>query len=72
MMLKFREDKIQRMESLLGGLISADDYLLNENKALLEEIQLLQASIHKNPEVTRFARENIKLLEQVRQYVFLH
>ncbi|KAL7118896.1 hypothetical protein ACP275_02G029800 [Erythranthe tilingii] len=72
MMLKFREDKIQRMESLLGGLMSADDYLLNENKTLSEEIQLLRASIHKNPEVTRFARENIKLLEQVRRYEDLY
>ncbi|EYU37720.1 hypothetical protein MIMGU_mgv1a000013mg [Erythranthe guttata] len=72
MMLKFREDKIQRMESLLGGLMSADDYLLNENKTLSEEIQLLRESIHKNPEVTRFARENIKLLEQVRRYEDLY
>ncbi|XP_052194542.1 kinesin-like protein KIN-12D [Diospyros lotus] len=68
MMLKFREDKIQRMESLVGGLLSADTYLLEENSALSEEIQLLQAKIDKNPEVTRFALENIRLLEQVRRY----
>ncbi|KAH6772638.1 hypothetical protein C2S51_011042 [Perilla frutescens var. frutescens] len=68
MMLKFREDKIQRMESLLGGLMSADDYLREENNALSEEIQLLRSRVDKNPEVTRFAAENIRLLDQVRRF----
>lgn len=71
MMLKFREDKIQRMESLLGGLMSADDYLVEENSALSEEIQVLRSKIDKNPEVTRFAAENIRLLNDVRRYVLL-
>lgn len=68
MMLKFREDKIQRMESLVGGLMPADAYLLEENSALTEEIQLLQAKVDRNPEVTRFALENIRLLEQLRRF----
>ncbi|XP_059645790.1 kinesin-like protein KIN-12F, partial [Cornus florida] len=68
MMLKFREDKIQRMESLVSGLIPADAYLLEENGALSEEIQLLRAKLDRNPEVTRFALENIRLLEQIRRY----
>ncbi|KAA8545899.1 hypothetical protein F0562_020650 [Nyssa sinensis] len=68
MMLKFREDKIQRMESLLGGLIPADAYLMEENGALSEEIQLLRAKVDRNPEVTRFALENIRLLEQLRRF----
>ncbi|XAR72869.1 Plus-end-directed kinesin ATPase [Bertholletia excelsa] len=68
MMLKFREDKIQRMESLVGGLKSADEYLREENKGLSEEIQLLQAKVDRNPEVTRFALENIRLLEQLRRF----
>lgn len=67
MMLKFREDKIQRMESLLGGSIPAETYLLDENKGLYEEIQLLRAKIDRNPEVTRFALENIRLLDQLRR-----
>ncbi|KAK1358771.1 kinesin-like protein KIN-12D [Heracleum sosnowskyi] len=68
MMLKFREEKIQRMEILLGGLMPADTYLVEENKALFEEIQQLRAKVDKNPEVTRFALENIRLLEQLRRY----
>lgn len=66
MMLKFREDKIKRLEMLLDGLISADTFYLEENSALREESQLLQAKIERNPEVTRFAMENIRLLEQIR------
>ncbi|KAF8085043.1 hypothetical protein N665_0685s0035 [Sinapis alba] len=68
MMLRFREDKIQRMESLVGDHITADSYLLEENSVLSEEIQLLQAKIDKNPELTRFALENIRLLDQLRRF----
>ncbi|KAK8518820.1 hypothetical protein V6N12_012061 [Hibiscus sabdariffa] len=68
MMLRFREDKIHRMESLVRGSLPADSFLLEENKALSEEIQLLQAKVDKNPEVTRFALENIRLLDQLRRY----
>ncbi|XVE93307.1 hypothetical protein REPUB_Repub01dG0180300 [Reevesia pubescens] len=68
MMLRFREDKIQRMESLVRGSLPADSFLFEENKALYEEIQLLQAKVDKNPEVTRFALENIRLLDQLRRF----
>ncbi|KAL1548256.1 kinesin-like protein KIN-12E isoform X4 [Salvia divinorum] len=68
MMLKFREDKIKRLELLSDGLTSADEYYLDENSTLREENQLLQAKIEKNPEVIRFAMENIRLLEQIRLF----
>ncbi|XP_073006055.1 kinesin-like protein KIN-12F isoform X2 [Typha latifolia] len=68
MMLKFREDKIHRMETLLDGEMPKDVYLLEENKALTEEIQLLHARVDRNPEVTRFALENIRLLDQLRRF----
>ncbi|KAD4179211.1 hypothetical protein E3N88_27802 [Mikania micrantha] len=68
MMLKFREDKIQRLESALSGSIPADSYLLEENNMLNEEIQMLRAKVDRNPEVTRFALENIRLLEQLRRF----
>lgn len=68
MMLKFREERIQRMESLVNGLIPADGYLLEENSALTEEIQLLHSKVDRNPEVTRFACENIRLLEELRRF----
>lgn len=68
MMLRFREDKIQRMESLINGLMPSENYLLEENIALSEEIQLLVAKVDRNPEVTRFALENIRLLDQLRRF----
>ncbi|CAN8258819.1 unnamed protein product [Cochlearia groenlandica] len=68
MMLRFREDKIQRLESLRGNHISADSFLQEENNMLSEEIKLLQAKIDKNPELTRFALENIRLLDQLRRF----
>lgn len=65
MMLKFREEKIKQLESLVNGSLSAEKYLMEEIKVLKEEIQLLQARIDRNPELTRFALENIRLLEQL-------
>ncbi|KAK9289237.1 hypothetical protein L1049_017711 [Liquidambar formosana] len=68
MMLRFREEKIKRLELLADGSVSAEKYLMEENNALLEEIQLLQARIDRNPELTRFALENIRLIEQLRLF----
>ncbi|CAL9098669.1 unnamed protein product [Musa textilis] len=68
MMLKFREDKIRRMENLLEGQMPVDSYLMEEKLALSEEVQLLRARVDKNPEVTRFALENIRLLDQLRRF----
>ncbi|XVF38949.1 hypothetical protein REPUB_Repub20aG0147000 [Reevesia pubescens] len=65
MMLRFREEKIKNLESLATGLVSTEEYLMEENRALKEEIQLLQRKIDRNPELTRFALENIRLLEQL-------
>ncbi|KAI3753210.1 hypothetical protein L2E82_25256 [Cichorium intybus] len=68
MMLKFREDKIQRMENLLAGSLTVDFYLLQENKMVNEENKILRGKVDRNPEVTRFAVENIRLLEQLRRF----
>lgn len=67
MMLKFREDKIHRMESLVEGLMPSETYLVEEKSSLAEEIQLLQSRVDRHPEVTRFALENIRLLDQLRR-----
>ncbi|KAF6172213.1 hypothetical protein GIB67_024835 [Kingdonia uniflora] len=66
MILKFREEKIKRLELLANGVVCADVYLTEENNALSKEIHLLHTRIDRNPELTRFALENIKLLEQLR------
>ncbi|XP_057475426.1 kinesin-like protein KIN-12C isoform X2 [Actinidia eriantha] len=68
MILRFREEKIKRLELFADGLISADKYLMEENKTLKEEIHLLQERIDRNPELTRFALENMRLLDQIRLF----
>ncbi|XP_078442016.1 phragmoplast orienting kinesin 2 [Wolffia australiana] len=68
MMLKFREDKIHRMESLVERLTTPESYLREENISLAEEIRLLQSKVDRHPEVTRFALENIRLLDQLRRF----
>ncbi|KAH8952526.1 hypothetical protein BDL97_09G089500 [Sphagnum fallax] len=67
MMLRFREDKIKRLESVANGFLSADAFLVQEKNALVEELQLVQGRLDRNPELTRFAMENICLLEQLRR-----
>lgn len=47
MMLRFREDKICRLESQAIGSITADQFLQEDNKALSDEIQLLRAKLIK-------------------------
>ena len=67
MMLRFREDKIKRLESTLEGKLSSDSYRSDENQTLKEELQLLRARLDKNPELTRFAIENIRLMDQLQR-----
>ncbi|RLM99326.1 phragmoplast orienting kinesin 2 [Panicum miliaceum] len=67
MMLKFRDEKIHRMDALVNKKLPAESYLLEENKTLSQEIDLLKARLDKNPEVTRFALENIRLSSQLKR-----
>ncbi|ONK63044.1 uncharacterized protein A4U43_C07F10830, partial [Asparagus officinalis] len=67
-LLKFREEKLQRLELLADDLVTSDGYLMEENFALTQEIQILRERIDRNPELTQFALENMRLLEQLRMY----
>ncbi|XP_050372198.1 kinesin-like protein KIN-12C [Argentina anserina] len=68
LMLRTRDEKIKRLELLVDGMLSAEKYLMKENKALQEEIQMLQARPDENPELTHYAVENSRLLEQLQLY----
>ncbi|WOH15809.1 hypothetical protein DCAR_0935355 [Daucus carota subsp. sativus] len=68
MMLRDYEKKFKRLELLADGLVSADKYLVDENQSLKEENELLRARSIRNPELTRFALENMKLLEQLQLF----
>lgn len=63
--LKLRDEKIQRLESLVKGKIAAEKYLMEENEALMKEIQLLQERIDNNPELTQLTLENNRLLQEL-------
>lgn len=69
MILRFRDEKIRRLEAVVTEKLPAGDYLIEENKRLAEELALVRAQIDRNPELTRFAMDNIRLMEQVRGYV---
>jgi kinesin family member 15 len=67
MMLRFREEMIHRMKSLVDGLMPMDSCLVEENNAHIEESQSVRSRVDRNLEVTRFALENIRLSDQLRR-----
>ncbi|KAG9445225.1 hypothetical protein H6P81_016565 [Aristolochia fimbriata] len=67
MRLRFREAGIKRLEAVSKGKISAEAHLLQENGELLREIEVLRNQVDRNQEVTRFAMENLRLNEEIRQ-----
>ncbi|MQM04403.1 hypothetical protein Taro_037205 [Colocasia esculenta] len=66
MMLHLRDETIRRLELQEDGLVSGNEYLMEKNNTLTQEIEMLQDKIDTNPELTQFAMENIKLQEQLR------
>lgn len=67
MMLKLRDEKINQLELLADGMLSAENYLMQENKKLLEEIRLLRERINRNPELTQFSIDH-RLQEKLQSY----
>lgn len=57
------------MQSVASGKLSAEAHLLQEKEELLKEIELLRNQVDRNPEVTRFALENLQLKEELRRFV---
>ncbi|KAL8216282.1 hypothetical protein R6Q57_023119 [Mikania cordata] len=54
MLLRFREEKIKRLTLIANGVITMDDYLMDEHNALMQEILQIRARMDGNPEMTRF------------------
>ncbi|KAG1333882.1 kinesin-like protein KIN-12G [Cocos nucifera] len=67
MRLRFREEGIKRLEAVASGKLSAETHLLQEKEELLKEIDILRNQVDRNPEVTRFAMENLQLREELRR-----
>jgi len=68
MRLRFREAGLKRLEAVAAGKISAETHLLKEKEEHLKEIEVLKTQVDRNPEVTRFAMENLQLKEEIRRY----
>ncbi|CAL9121620.1 unnamed protein product [Musa textilis] len=66
MRLRFREERIKRLEAVASGKLSAETHLVQEKEELLKEIEVLCNQVDRNPEVTRFAMENLQLKEELR------
>ncbi|XP_048555108.1 kinesin-like protein KIN-12E isoform X1 [Triticum urartu] len=72
MMLKLRDEKLKRLHMLADDLVPSDGYMVEENAAMSQEIQLLQKQFDENPQLTQFAFENKRLIEQVRTLENFH
>lgn len=70
MRLRFREEGIKRLQAVASGKLSVESHLLQEKEELLKEIEVLRNQVDRNPEVTRFAMENLRLKEELRRHVF--
>lgn len=71
-MLKLRDEKLRTLHLLADDLVSSDGYLMDENAAMSQEIELLQEQVNENPQLTQFALENKRLIEQVRTLQNFH
>ncbi|KAK7291739.1 hypothetical protein RIF29_07120 [Crotalaria pallida] len=67
-LLRHSEEKIRQLELLVDDKLSAEKYLSEENRALQEEIQLLQTSIDKSAESSKLTLENDRLSEQLQLF----
>ncbi|XP_024519762.1 kinesin-like protein KIN-12C isoform X1 [Selaginella moellendorffii] len=68
MLLRFREDKIRRLEAAEDGSTAGGSFCLEDREALVEEVKVLGSRVEHNPEVTRFAMENIRLMEELKRF----
>jgi kinesin family protein 15 len=58
----------QEAETRLKELVSGDSDLVDQKKMLTEGLEVMREKVDPNPELTRFAFENISLREQIRRY----
>ncbi|KAG0558177.1 hypothetical protein KC19_10G010000 [Ceratodon purpureus] len=63
-----REEKIVRLEALMGGVLPRETFLNEEWAALLNEHKTLQEKFDKHPEVTHSKIELERLLDELDRY----
>ncbi|XP_057827459.2 kinesin-like protein KIN-12B isoform X1 [Cryptomeria japonica] len=68
MIQQAREEKIARLESLIDGAITTEDYRKDELESLAFEYKLLEEKYQNHPEVTQAKLEEKHLLEELEKY----
>lgn len=63
-----REEKISRLEALVDGTISSEEYLKDELALLAFEHKILEDKFQNHPEVTRAMIEEKRLSEELEKY----
>ncbi|CAK9139727.1 unnamed protein product [Ilex paraguariensis] len=63
-----REEKIVRLESLMDGILSTEEFMEDELVSLKNELQLLKEEIDNNPEVLRTKIELRRVLDELERY----
>jgi kinesin family member 15 len=71
MRLKFCEERIKILEQVASGKLSVEAHLLQEKENLVKELEVLQCQLDRNPEITKFAMENLQLKEDLRRLALL-
>ncbi|KAF8089454.1 hypothetical protein N665_0505s0004 [Sinapis alba] len=67
-MLNLQQEKVGETEYSTSDSLMTNECLIEENKSLKGEINLLRESMDKNPELKRSTLENTKLREQLLRY----
>lgn len=70
MRLRFREEHIKRLQACASESLS-DIHLQQEIENLSKEIEIFRNQLDRNPEITRFAMENLQVREELRRYVLI-
>ncbi|KMZ62732.1 hypothetical protein ZOSMA_44G01340 [Zostera marina] len=68
--LRFREEHIKRLQACASESLS-DIHLQQEIENLSKEIEIFRNQLDRNPEITRFAMENLQVREELRRMQLL-
>ncbi|KAK8963963.1 Kinesin-like protein KIN12B [Platanthera guangdongensis] len=67
LVLRFREDAIRKLEALSSGKLSPETHVSQEREELLKELEILRNQSDRNSELTRLARENMQLCQELKR-----
>lgn len=66
-LLDIQTEKLSRLESFAESKLSVDSYLTDENRMLVEKLEVVERLVECNPELIKSALECNRLAEQLRR-----